>query len=161
MKVSKLKKFDAAEHLRTAAARSEYLGIVLADGDAVEASDSLRIVARAGGKVSTTVAAHADADILLLAAKVAQLCAELDSQNENNEQSECHSNGEADMMGVRTAEIAADLDRLEEQIAKSRAITIEGLQAKAIAADALRRFGYQSIPESIIRDLIMKEGSLA
>jgi hypothetical protein len=163
MKVSKLKKFAAAEHLRTADARSEYLSIVLADGDAAEASDALRLVARAEGKIFTTGAAvaHADADILLLVAKVAHLCAELDSQAESNEQSECHSNGEAGMMGARTAEIAADLDRLEEQIARARAITIEGLKAKATAADTLRRFGYESIAGSIIRDLIMNEGSLA
>jgi hypothetical protein len=156
MKVSKLKKFAAAEHLRTADARSEYLSIVLADGDAAEASDALRLVALAEGKIFTTGAAvaHADADILLLVAKVEQLCAEIDSLAEGNEQSECHANGKADMMGVRTAEIAADLDRLEGQIAESRPITIEGLKAKATAADRLRRFGYESIPDSIIRDLI-------
>jgi DNA-binding phage protein len=33
MKVRKLNKFDAAEHLRTPKARAEYLSIVLADGD--------------------------------------------------------------------------------------------------------------------------------
>jgi probable addiction module antidote protein len=49
MKVSKLKKFDATEHLRTAEARAEYLSIVLADGDPVEVRDALNLVARAQG----------------------------------------------------------------------------------------------------------------
>jgi DNA-binding phage protein len=47
MKVSKLKKFDAVEHLRTPAARAEYLNIVLADGDPAEVRDALNLVARA------------------------------------------------------------------------------------------------------------------
>jgi DNA-binding phage protein len=46
MKVSKLKKFDAAEHRRTPAARAEYLNIVLADGDPTEVRDALNLVAR-------------------------------------------------------------------------------------------------------------------
>ncbi|WP_342727346.1 addiction module antidote protein [Bradyrhizobium sp. B097] len=49
MKVSKLKKFDAAEYLRTAEARAEYLNIVLADGDPAEVRDALNLVARAQG----------------------------------------------------------------------------------------------------------------
>lgn len=49
MKVSKLKKFDAAEHLRTPEARAEYLNIVLADGDPTEIRDALNLVARAQG----------------------------------------------------------------------------------------------------------------
>jgi len=49
MKVSNLKKFDAAEHLGTPEARAEYLSIVLADGDPVEVRDALNIVARAQG----------------------------------------------------------------------------------------------------------------
>jgi probable addiction module antidote protein len=49
MKVSKLKKFDATEHLRTPEARAEYLSIVLADGDPVEVRDALNLVARAQG----------------------------------------------------------------------------------------------------------------
>lgn len=47
MKVSKLKKFDAEEHVRTAEARAEYLNIVLADGDAAEIRDALNLVTRA------------------------------------------------------------------------------------------------------------------
>jgi probable addiction module antidote protein len=46
MKVSKLRKFDAAEHLRTPEARAEYLNIVLADGDPAEVHDALNLVAR-------------------------------------------------------------------------------------------------------------------
>lgn len=49
MKVSKLKKFDAAEHLRTPKARAEYLSLVLADGDPAEVRDALNVVARAQG----------------------------------------------------------------------------------------------------------------
>jgi len=49
MKVSKLKKFDAAEHLRTPEARAEYLSLVLADGDPAEVRDALNVVARAQG----------------------------------------------------------------------------------------------------------------
>jgi probable addiction module antidote protein len=49
MRVSKLKKFDAAEHLRTPEARAEYLNIVLADGDPAEIRDALNLVARAQG----------------------------------------------------------------------------------------------------------------
>lgn len=49
MKVSKLKKFDATEHLRTPEARAEYLNLVLADGDAAEIRDALNLVARAQG----------------------------------------------------------------------------------------------------------------
>jgi DNA-binding phage protein len=41
MKVSKLKKFNAAEHLRTPDARAAYLKIVLADGDPSEVRDAL------------------------------------------------------------------------------------------------------------------------
>ncbi|UFZ03235.1 putative addiction module antidote protein [Bradyrhizobium ontarionense] len=57
MKVSKLKKFDAAEHLRTAAARAEYLNIVLADGDPTEVRDALNLVARAQGMSQVAKAA--------------------------------------------------------------------------------------------------------
>jgi probable addiction module antidote protein len=49
MKVSKLKKFDATEYLRTPEARAEYLNIVLADGDPTEVRDALNLVARAQG----------------------------------------------------------------------------------------------------------------
>jgi probable addiction module antidote protein len=49
MKVSQLKTFDAAEHLRTPEARADYLSIVFADGDAAEIRDALNIVARAQG----------------------------------------------------------------------------------------------------------------
>ncbi|WP_315736213.1 addiction module antidote protein [Bradyrhizobium sp. SZCCHNR1093] len=49
MKISKLKTFDAAEHLRTPAARAEYLNLVLADGDPAEVRDALNLVARAQG----------------------------------------------------------------------------------------------------------------
>lgn len=99
---------------------------------------------------------HPDMDILSLAAEVARHCSELDTLDESNDLpgSEHHPNGEASMLGARTAEIAADLDRLEKKLATSRAITIEGLKAKAAAADALRRFGYESIQDSIISDLI-------
>jgi len=41
MKIRRLKKFDAAEHLRTPEARAEYLTIVLADGDPAEVRDAL------------------------------------------------------------------------------------------------------------------------
>jgi probable addiction module antidote protein len=57
MKVSKLKKFDAAEHLRTPAARAEYLNIVLADGDPTEVRDALNLVARAQGMSQVAKAA--------------------------------------------------------------------------------------------------------
>jgi probable addiction module antidote protein len=57
MKVSKLKKFDAAEHLRTPAARAEYLSIVLADGDPAEVRDALNLVARAQGMSEVAKAA--------------------------------------------------------------------------------------------------------
>jgi probable addiction module antidote protein len=49
MKVSKLKKFDATEHLRTPQARADYLNIVLTDGDPTEVRDALNLVARAQG----------------------------------------------------------------------------------------------------------------
>jgi len=49
MKVGKLRKFDAAEHLRTPEARAEYLNIVLADGDPAEVRDALNLVALAQG----------------------------------------------------------------------------------------------------------------
>ncbi|MGM4906390.1 addiction module antidote protein [Tardiphaga sp. 866_E4_N2_1] len=49
MKVSKLKKFDAAEHLRTPEPRAEYLSLVLVDGDPNEVRDALNVVARAQG----------------------------------------------------------------------------------------------------------------
>ncbi|KIZ43179.1 MULTISPECIES: addiction module antidote protein [Rhodopseudomonas] len=57
MKVSKLKKFDAAEHLRTPAARAEYLNLVLADGDPAEIRDALNLVARAQGMSAIAKAA--------------------------------------------------------------------------------------------------------
>jgi probable addiction module antidote protein len=57
MKVSKLKKFDAAEHLRTPEARAEYLSLVLADGDPAEVRDALNGVARAQGMSEVAKAA--------------------------------------------------------------------------------------------------------
>lgn len=57
MKVGKLKKFDAAEHLRTPEARAEYLSIVLADGDPAEIRDALNLVARAQGMSAVARAA--------------------------------------------------------------------------------------------------------
>lgn len=57
MKVSKLKKFDTAEHLRTPKARAEYLNLVLADGDPAEVRDALNIVARAQGMSEVAKAA--------------------------------------------------------------------------------------------------------
>ena len=57
MKVSKLKKFDATEHLRTPEARAEYLNIVLTDGDPVEVRDALNLVARAQGMSEVAKAA--------------------------------------------------------------------------------------------------------
>ncbi len=57
MKVSKLKKFDAAEHLRTPESRAEYLNIVLADGDPTEVRDALNHVARAQGMSAVAKAA--------------------------------------------------------------------------------------------------------
>ena len=57
MKVSKLKKFDAAEHLRTPEARAEYLSLVLADGDPAEVRDALNVVARAQGMSEVAKAA--------------------------------------------------------------------------------------------------------
>ncbi|MGJ4933691.1 addiction module antidote protein [Bradyrhizobium oligotrophicum] len=57
MKVSKLKKFDAAEHLGTPAARAEYLNLVLADGDPAEVRDALNLVARAQGMSQVAKAA--------------------------------------------------------------------------------------------------------
>jgi probable addiction module antidote protein len=53
MKVSKLKKYDAADHLRTPEARAEYLSIVLTDGNPAEVRDALNVgmseVAKAAG----------------------------------------------------------------------------------------------------------------
>ncbi|WP_199900018.1 DNA-binding protein [Rhodopseudomonas sp. B29] len=46
MKVSKLKKFKAAEHLRTPEARAEYLNIVHAVGDPDEVRVALDLVAQ-------------------------------------------------------------------------------------------------------------------
>jgi probable addiction module antidote protein len=57
MKIGKLKKFDAAEHLRTPDARAEYLNIVLADGDPAEVRDALNLVARAQGMTAVAKAA--------------------------------------------------------------------------------------------------------
>ncbi|MGJ4893172.1 addiction module antidote protein [Bradyrhizobium sp. HKCCYLRH3099] len=57
MKISKLKTFDAAEHLRTPAARAEYLNLVLADGDPAEVRDALNLVARAQGMSQVAKAA--------------------------------------------------------------------------------------------------------
>lgn len=57
MKVSKLKKFDAAEHLRTPEARAEYLNIVLADGDPDKVRDALNLVAGAQGMSAIAKAA--------------------------------------------------------------------------------------------------------
>lgn len=57
MKVSKLKKFDAAEHLRNPKARAEYLSLVLADGDPAEVRDALNVVARAQGMSEVAKAA--------------------------------------------------------------------------------------------------------
>ena len=57
MKVSKLKKFDAAEHLQTPDARAEYLSMVLADGAPGEVRDALNVVARAQGMSQVAKAA--------------------------------------------------------------------------------------------------------
>lgn len=57
MKVSKLKKFAAAKHLRTSADRAEYLNIVLADGNPAEVRDALDLVARAQGMSQVAKAA--------------------------------------------------------------------------------------------------------
>ncbi len=57
MHVSKLKKFDAAEHLRTPKARAEYSSLVLAYGDPAEVRDALNVVARAQGMSAVAKAA--------------------------------------------------------------------------------------------------------
>jgi probable addiction module antidote protein len=57
MRVSKLRKFDAAEHLRTPEARAAYLSIVLTDGDPAEVRDALNLVARAQGMSEVAKAA--------------------------------------------------------------------------------------------------------
>lgn len=57
MKISKLKKFDASEHLKTPEARAEYLSLVLADGDPAEVRDALNVVARAQGMAAVAKAA--------------------------------------------------------------------------------------------------------
>jgi probable addiction module antidote protein len=57
MKVSSLKKFDAAEHLDSPEMRAEYLNIVLADGDADEIRDALNVIARAQGMSEVAKAA--------------------------------------------------------------------------------------------------------
>ena len=57
MKISKLKKFDASEHLKTPEARAEYLSLVLADGDPAEVRDALNVVARAHGMAAVAKAA--------------------------------------------------------------------------------------------------------
>ncbi|MGC2778193.1 MAG: addiction module antidote protein [Bradyrhizobium sp.] len=64
MKVSKLKKFDAAEHLRTPVDRAEYLNIVLADGDPIEVRDALNLVARAQSMSQVAKAAGATREVL-------------------------------------------------------------------------------------------------
>jgi probable addiction module antidote protein len=65
MKVSKLKKFDAAEHLRTPQARAEYLNLVLTDGDPAEIRDALNLVARAQGMSEIAKAAGVTREGLL------------------------------------------------------------------------------------------------
>jgi hypothetical protein len=96
-----------------------------------------------------------DANILSLAAKVAQRCVELDAIDETAWYNE-HPDAFA-MLPPRTAKIAADLDRLEKTISAARAKAVEGLVAKAGAARALDRFGYEGIQASIVRDLIAME----
>jgi probable addiction module antidote protein len=57
MRVSKLKRWDAAEHLKTAKAQQEYLNMVLADGNANEVRDALNVIARARGMAKVAKAA--------------------------------------------------------------------------------------------------------
>lgn len=57
MKVGKLKRWDAAEHLDTTEAQAEYLSMVLADGDIEEIRDALNVVARARGMAEIAKAA--------------------------------------------------------------------------------------------------------
>jgi hypothetical protein len=83
-----------------------------------------------------------DENIHLLVAKVSQICAELDTD-------ECNHLSDAS-----AEKMAAELDRLEKKIANAEASTIEGLRAKAEAANKLRRFEYDRIPNSIVRDII-------
>jgi hypothetical protein len=90
-----------------------------------------------------------DANIRLLAAKVSQICAELDADEGNH------------LSDAGAEKIATELDRLEKKIARGRASTIEGLKAKAEAADKLRRFGYERIADSIVRDIIAKSAKLS
>jgi hypothetical protein len=90
-----------------------------------------------------------DGSIRMLATKVSQICAELDTDESNN------------LSDAYARKIATELDRLEKKIAKGRASTIEGLRAKAEAANKLRRFGYERIPDSIVRDIITKSANLS
>jgi hypothetical protein len=83
-----------------------------------------------------------DGNIHLLVAKVSQICAELDTDESNH------------LSETRAGRIAAELDRLEKKIANAEASTIEGLRAKADAANKLRRYEYDRISDSIVRDII-------
>ncbi|WP_461317065.1 hypothetical protein [Bradyrhizobium embrapense] len=96
-----------------------------------------------------------------MATEIAQRCSELSPLDERMARGagpEQHSVSGAEMVDAQATEIAAD--RLEERIAKCRAVTVEGLKAKATIADILCRFGYESISDSIIRDLITSDGPL-
>lgn len=90
-----------------------------------------------------------DENIRLLVAKVSQICAELDTDESNH------------LSDASAEKIAIELDRLEKKIASAQASTIEGLRAKAEAADKLRRFGYERIPDSIVRDIIAKSAKFS
>lgn len=93
---------------------------------------------------------RADANIASLTGRVIKHCAALDSLSED-EWYEAHK--EQPGLAPQARRIATDLDRLERKIIDTRANTIGAFVAKAIAANALGRFGYEGIPESIVRDL--------
>ncbi|MBR0969622.1 hypothetical protein [Bradyrhizobium japonicum] len=82
-----------------------------------------------------------DENIHLLVAKVSQICSELDTDKSNH------------LSDVGAEKIAIELDRLEKKIVNAQASTIEGLRAKAEAADKLC-FEYGKIPDSIVRDIM-------
>lgn len=84
-----------------------------------------------------------DADIILLMDRVVEHCAELDTLDDGNNSPD-DEQPDSDIVDIRTTEIAANLDRLEEKLAKISAVTNERLKGKGhcrieVAALRLRR----------------------
>lgn len=64
MKVSKLKRWDAAEHLKTPEAQQEYLNLALAEGNDDEVRDALNVIARAKGMAKVAKSAGISRTVL-------------------------------------------------------------------------------------------------